>query len=289
MEPCTPCSPGSFADTPGRTSCTLCEPGTYAADAGRSVCTACAPGSFADAQGRQSCTACTAACATGAYLTSACTATADASCGRCDASCTACSGPGTAACTACTTGDAPVGGACAAGCTSAPAPGCRLPAVGGKAKLDIKDNADDKKDLLKWSWTKGSATALADFGNPVATDAYFLCVYDAGVRVSSTTLPAGGTCGKNPCWAAKKTSFNYKDAELTPDGALTAKLVAGAAGKAAISVQAKGVNLETPNPTSLTGPIRVQLQRAGGGVCFESVFGAPFKRNAKGTFSDLAD
>ena len=288
MEPCTACAPGSFANAEGQTSCTLCAPGTYAADAGRSACSPCDPGFFTDAQGQQLCSPCTAACASGEYLASACTPAADATCAACDASCTTCSGPGAAACTACASGDAPVGGACVPGCTAAPASGCRLPAVGGKAKLDIKDSADDKKDLLKWSWLKGSATALADFGNPVATDAYFLCVYDAGVRVSSTTLPAGGTCGKKPCWAAKKTSFNYKDTELTSDGTLTAKLMAGAAGKADISVQAKGVNLETPNLTTLTGPIRVQLQRAGG-VCFESVFGAPFKKNAKGTFSDLAD
>jgi hypothetical protein len=67
-----------------------------------------------------------------------------------------------------------------------PALGCLPPAVGGKAKLVIKDNALDSKDLLKWKWAKGSATDVTDFGDPVTTDAYFLCVYDAGVRVSST-------------------------------------------------------------------------------------------------------
>jgi len=177
----------------------------------------------------------------------------------------------------------------AAACSAAPASGCRLPSVGGKAKLGIKDSTDNKKDTLRWTWAKGSATALAEFGNPVTTDQYFLCIYDGSTRVSSTTLPAGGTCGKKPCWAAKKKFFTYRDSLLTPDGALTAKLTGGAAGKASASVFAKGVNLETPNITTFTGPIRVQLQRADGGICLESVFSAPFKKNAKGTFSDFAD
>ena len=172
---------------------------------------------------------------------------------------------------------------------AAPASGCRLPAVGGKAKLDIKDSADDAKDMLKWSWAKGSATALHDFGDPVTTDEYFLCVYDDGVPVSSTALPAGGMCGRKPCWTEKKTSFNYKNSSRTPDGVLTAKLTGGVAGKAGVLVLAKGFDLETPDLTTLTGPIRVQLQRADGAICFESVFGAPFKKNAMGVFSDLAD
>jgi hypothetical protein len=177
----------------------------------------------------------------------------------------------------------------APGCSSASASGCRLPAVSGKAKLIIKDNADGKKDSLRWTWAKGSATTLTELGDPVDGDAYFLCVYDGAGRVSSTTLPAGGTCAKKPCWAAKKNVFTYRDTLLTPDGALTAKLTAGAAGKASVAVFAKGVNLETPAIASLTGPVRVQLQRADGGICFESVFGAPFDKNAKGTFTDSAD
>jgi hypothetical protein len=38
-------------------------------------------------------------------------------------------------------------------------------------------------------------------------------------------------CGKKPCWAVKKTYFTYKDAALTSDGALTAKLASGIAGR----------------------------------------------------------
>ena len=52
---------------------------------------------------------------------------------------------------------------------------------------------------------------------------------------------------------------------------------------------AKGANLDTPNPASFTGPIRVQLQREDGGSCFEAIYSAPFKKNKNGVFSDVAD
>jgi len=96
-------------------------------------------------------------------------------------------------------------------------------------------------------------------------------------------VPPGGLCPTKPCWKARKTSYLYRDEDLTPDGVLSATLKAGAAGKATIAVTAKGTNLETPNPALFTGPIQVQLQRADGAVCFEATYPAPFKRNKKGS------
>jgi len=167
--------------------------------------------------------------------------------------------------------------------------GCLPPAVGGKAKLVIKDNALGSKDLLKWKWAKGSATDVTDFGDPLTTDAYFLCVYDGGARVSSTAVPAGGTCAGKPCWKTTRSGFRYKDKELTPEGARAVTLKAGVDGRAGIKVLAKGADLDTPNPVDFTGPILVQLQRADGGICFEATYSAPFKKNAGGKFIDLAD
>ena len=224
----------------------------------------------------------------GTFEVAACTTTGDTACETCDPSCATCSGSGTSACTSCTSLEPPVAGECLPVCATTPASGCRLPAVAGKAKLIIKDTTTDK-DSLKWKWVRGDATTVLDFGDPTDTVGYVLCVYDAGIRVSSTVLPAGGTCAGKPCWTPKKTGFLYKDKLLTPDGALVAKLKAGVAGKASISVSAKGANLETPDPTTFTGPVRVQLQRADAGICFEAVYSAPFKKNAGGKFLDVAD
>ena len=223
-----------------------------------------------------------------------CTATSDRGCATCDPSCTECSGPSATECTTCPGGNPPVSGECLPGCTAAPAAGCRLPAVGLKSSLTIKDNAFDSKDQVKWKWVKGSATLLADFGDPtnaLGNNGYYLCIYNAGVKAApGILLPPGGTCGTKACWKTKSTGFGYKDKDLTPDGALSATLKAGAAEKAQIKVTAKGVNVPTPDITTFTtGPIVVQLQRQDGAICFEADFSAPFKKNAGGTFTDKGD
>ena len=128
-------------------------------------------------------------------------------------------------------------------------------------------------------------------GNPTTTEDYYLCIYNAGVKAApGILLPPGGTCGTKACWKTKSTGFGYKDKDLTPDGALSATLKAGAAEKAQIKVTAKGVNVPTPDITTFTtGPIVVQLQRQDGAICFEADFSAPFKKNAGGTFTDKGD
>lgn len=282
------CQPG-FVSANGQQPCTPCAAGSYASAPGQLACSPCAAGTFAEAAGLATCEPCATGCATGEYAATACSATSDLACGACDAGCATCSGPSASECTSCANLELPVGGACLPGCSATPADGCRLPAVSGKAKLDVKDKDDDAKDQLKWTWSKGNATVISDFGDPLATSDYFLCVYDGSSRVSSTTLPAGGTCDGKPCWSKVKTGFTYKNKLLMPDGGASAKLTAGATGKATVTVLAKGVALETPDPRAFTGPIRVQLQSSGGGACFESVFSAPFKKNKDGVFSDLAD
>lgn len=51
-------------------------------------------------------------------------------------------------------------------CDPAPRAGCRLPAVAGASPLTLKNTTPDTRDSLAWKWTKGSATAFADLGNP---------------------------------------------------------------------------------------------------------------------------
>jgi len=284
---CSPCEAGTFSGS-GQSSCTDCAAGTFSSNPGQAECMPCVAGTFASSVGQSACTSCTATCADGSFESAACTATSDTVCTSCDASCATCTGAGSTDCTACSTGEPPLEGTCAAGCDVAPATGCLPPAFPGRAKLILKDSSPGK-DLVKRKWAKGSAVDLTDLGDPTTSDAYFLCIYDAGERVSSTALPAGGTCAGKPCWAATETGFRYKDKDRTPDGAQVAKLKAGAAGKAGATVVGKGANLETPNPSSFTGPILVQLQRAGTGVCFEATYSAPFKKNADGKFVDSSD
>ncbi len=163
-------------------------------------------------------------------------------------------------------------------CPPSPAT-CRTPVVVNKATVVMIDKTPDKGDQLSWKWTRGPTTPKSDFGNPLTTDDYALCVYDAGVLVTSAEADHGGTCGTKPCWKDKPTGYGYTSHAGSPTGATSIGLKDGLAdGKASITFKAKGIHLVMPDLTSIAGPLDVQLQRSGGGPCFGATFFAPFDR-----------
>jgi hypothetical protein len=166
---------------------------------------------------------------------------------------------------------------------------CRPPAVGRKAVLVLKDKTPNEKDLLVWKCSKGTATTKAEFGDPLASDDYALCVYDAGMLVARIAVPAGGSCAGKPCWTEKPTSFVYKTKYFAPEGARQVLLKAGVAEKATIVFQAKGTYLALPGTDTLVGPVDVQLRRNGGGPCFGATYSSPFHTQDAATFKAEAD
>jgi hypothetical protein len=167
---------------------------------------------------------------------------------------------------------------------------CRGSARSGKSSLLLKDKSPDTGDRLVWKWVAGLATPKADYGDPLGSDDFAICLYDAGTLLASVTADHGGLCAGKPCWADKPTSFVYTNRDLSPTGAQKLQLVEGLAdGKAKIVLKAKGTPLAMPNLGALVGPLDVQLHRSGGSPCFGSTFSAPFLKNAGGTFKDRAD
>jgi hypothetical protein len=148
-------------------------------------------------------------------------------------------------------------------CAPAPLLGCRSPSEPGKSQLSMKKGATDAKDSLSWKWSKGSATTLADFGDPTRTDGYALCIYDgASSLVFTASAAAGGACKKGkPCWKASGTKgFKYADGDLTPQGVQKLQLQSGIDGKAKIAFGGKGALLGMPALDALAFPLVVQLQ-----------------------------
>ncbi len=173
-------------------------------------------------------------------------------------------------------------------CASTPEP-CRTPSLPGKALIQLKDDATDSKDKLTWKWIKGATTPKGDFGNPVTTDRYDICIYDNGALIAGMTAPAGRLCSNKPCWKEKSTGFDYKDNDLTPSGIQKMTLREGLApGKAKILVKGAGANLPMPS-LGLTGPVDVQMRKSSGGVCFGARYSTPFAKNDGVTFKDKAD
>jgi cysteine-rich repeat protein len=174
-------------------------------------------------------------------------------------------------------------------CEPTPATGCRAPAA-TKSLLKAKvKTSDTTKNQLQWNWSKGAATAKGEFGNPLGTETYYLCVYDAGALVSTTRIEAGGLCAGTPCWKESSKGFQFKDKELTPDGAQQLKLMAGEAGKAQAQFKGRGVNLELPSLSGLTGPIDVRLKQASNLVCWGATFDAPFTKQSAEAFVDKSN
>ena len=177
-----------------------------------------------------------------------------------------------------------------AGCTPSPATGCKRPAA-PQATLQLKSGKTPKQTSLKWKWQKGSATSLADFGDPTATTDYTLCIFEPAPIFSpnpallvAADAPAGGTCRGQPCWrAVPGIGFTYQDRDRTPNGIDKISLKAGPAGTARVQVSAKGENLIFGDARGIAVPWSVQL-RASDGTCWESLNGR-LKQNGQVDFN----
>src|SRR6185312_11504786 len=68
-----------------------------------------------------------------------------------------------------------------------PAPdSCRPPFVSAGSSLKLVQASSPEKNRLTWKTTKGTATTKPEFGDPITSDGYTLCMYDAGALVSMT-------------------------------------------------------------------------------------------------------
>ena len=175
--------------------------------------------------------------------------------------------------------------------TCPPAPqSCRAPFIGGKAVLKLKDDtANDGKDQILWKWIKGAATTKPEFGTPLTTEDYTLCVYNNGALAGSATAEAGGLCGTSQCWADQPEGYLFKDKEMNPFGAAKVQLRAGGDGSAKILFRAKGVDVDMPPVASINGPIDVQLIKSSGVVCWSATYSAPFIKDDGVILKDKAD
>lgn len=182
-------------------------------------------------------------------------------------------------------------------CGATPQGGCMTPAVTQKALLQFKDKTPDDKDLLQWKFLKGPAMVPGDFGNPITTDTYELCIYDGSSNlISHATAPAGGLCNisnPRPCWSANSKGFKYVDKDLTPLGVQKIILKASpTAGGSKILVKGKGVNIDMPPIFPLVQPITVQLLNSSNALCWEATYLPPALKNTvgpPGEFKDKAD
>jgi hypothetical protein len=167
-------------------------------------------------------------------------------------------------------------------CPAAPAT-CRQPFLPGKAFFLLKDKADPT-DRVIWKWNVGAQTDKSEFGNPLATESYRLCIYDGGTLLFDMGANASATS-----WRATAAGYTFKNRDTTSDGTQSVILKAGADKKAKIIVKGKGDNLAMPALGALAGPITMQLHQSSGTVCWGATYSAPFLRQDAEIFKDRAD
>lgn len=176
-------------------------------------------------------------------------------------------------------------------CGSAPLAGCRTPVVSQKSVLIMKDRAQDQADRVLWKWIKGAATAKADFGSPLTTTDYALCVYDGSpALVTHACAPADGMCAGRPCWKETRRGYKFRQRDVSGAGlknSLQIVLNEGAAGSAKILVKGNGGTPPIP-ALPIAQPVRVQLVN-GAGTCWEATYSAPAVQNEADRFKDKAD
>jgi hypothetical protein len=175
------------------------------------------------------------------------------------------------------------------GCGDVPATGC----LGGeKSKLLVKRSSNEDSRQITWKLAKGDAFAHASLGEPITDREYSLCIYDE--TDSTPSLATSLSFGPNAFWDSKDPKgWFYLDKTGSEQGVMKVKLKTGEAGKAGVSVQARGANVPLPVPASPTSifdldpEVTVQLVNNETSMCWSSTFTVA-KRNDLSIFSATA-
>lgn len=164
--------------------------------------------------------------------------------------------------------------------TLAPTPGCGVaPRVGCRtaenSSLHYRDDADDDRDRLTYKWSKGAATTQAEFGDPLTSTQYALCIYARSTEdlYAESNVPAGASN-----WSAvSDKGFKYRDSLVLADGTKQVQLK-GHQTQAKSKLQWKGSGGGLPDlPVQLplpggAFPLLIQVSGSDTSVCFETRF-----------------
>lgn len=161
------------------------------------------------------------------------------------------------------------------GCTHPPALAGGCTTGNGKGLLLIRDHSTDSMDQVLFKWLKGSSP-IADFGAPLASTDYTLCVSDANKMLVRSLAPAATSCGSKPCWKltgpmAAPNGVLYNDPARASQGTRLVKGRADVAGRAQILYKAQGAGIPAIGLGAISYPVTVQVRTSDAG-CWEQQF-----------------
>ena len=131
----------------------------------------------------------------------------------------------------------------------------------------LTDAPSDRRDRLVARLGKGPTLSQEDFGDPVTTDDYSVCLYEDAALEISLDAPSGAS------WAAIGTR-GYRYSESSTAGELFVRMVGGI--RSVALARARGSALTLPAPASATSfftpgsTLTVQIH--GAGSCLSASF-----------------
>jgi trypsin/pre-peptidase len=168
---------------------------------------------------------------------------------------------------ACTSDDRCAAGACIG--SETPLATCKQVTVTRASSLTLRNVTPDSKDEIVWTWKRGEATSIGDFGTPTTSSAYDFCLFDESGGTPSLVEEAHIPPG--PGWSATKPGFRYRDPSGTNGGIESIVLRSGSAGAASVGVLGRGANLTLPTLPLQQSP-SVTAQLVGPNACFSATF-----------------
>src|SRR5262249_54407727 len=125
------------------------------------------------------------------------------------------------------------------------------------------------RDQLGWKWSRGEASSILDFGDPIAATSYELCVF--AVTGVTPALLVSGRVPPGPAWVALPRGFKYRDHRLAVGDLSAIDLRSGGDGAAAVAVKARGGTFRSP-PLPIVTPAQVVVQLDNGSACWQGTF-----------------
>lgn len=158
-------------------------------------------------------------------------------------------------------------------CSATPQTSCRQPFVPHKSTLVFaQTRPSDPDDIYTWRWQYGSDTTLGDFGDPLATTDYVLCIYDQSARpqpvVGNAAMAATG-------WRSIPNGFTRYYPPSRPLRRLL--LHEGRDGQAKIIAHGDSNTIRKILP--FVAPVLVQMQ-ASNGQCWETSLPNPVRNDS---------
>jgi hypothetical protein len=139
-----------------------------------------------------------------------------------------------------------------------------------KQQLSLKS----KKNSMEYRWTRGDATTIADYGDPLERTSYALCIIDfiAGVPlVKDCALAPAGTLG----WRKKGNGYKYRMKDGSPGGLTRLKLRRGEQKRGKMTALGEGMDFELP----LAQDPEVRVLVFGNNTCWQARFIGEAKKN----------